>query len=136
MNFIVKCEKSKAIIEEFTHLFGDFYLPPNYSRLLPPNDGQQKNPLEIAFEIESFDIIEVDDMKFTITLQMYLVVRWEDSRIIKIGGSLERSGEQIALDPELTKTIWSPDIDVYGLRKATDFKVLSKYLAGTERMFK
>jgi len=65
-------------------------------------------------------------------------ISWEDPRIIKIGSSSNRKilpGERIPLDLRLTKLLWSPDLDIYGLKKAINFEVLRKDVAGTMKKY-
>lgn len=114
--------------EELTRLSGDFYLPKNYTRIHAPNHEYSGAPLEVTLEIHDLDITDVNDIDYTMTLKMFLGVRWEDERIIHRGSSDKDT--QIPLDLILTKMLWSPDIDIYNLKEVEDFEVMKKTLAG------
>ena len=113
---------------DLKRLSGDFYLPKNYTRIHAPNHEHSVAPLEVTLEIHDLDITDVNDIDYTMTLKMFLGVRWEDKRIIHQGSS--DKNRQIPLDLILTKMLWSPDIDIYNLKVVEDFEVLKKTLAG------
>ena len=104
------------------------YLPKKYSRILAPNNEPNDNPLEILLEIDDLDIIEIDDIKFTVTMGMHIGIHWEDSRIIQIGTN--NQAEETPLDLELLKLLWLPDLDLSNLKQLTGFEVVGKSLAG------
>ena len=112
---------------------GDFYLPANYTRIHSPNHDDFDKPLEVILEMHDLDIIEVNDIDYTMTLKTFLGVRWEDKRIVHRGKSDKNA--QIPLDLILTKRLWSPDIDIYYLKEVIDFEVMKKDLAGKLNSF-
>ena len=120
--------EQKDSTDDLVNLSGDFYLPRNYTKIHSPNHEQSGSPLEVTFEIHDLDIIEVNDIDYTMTVKMFLGVRWEDSRIIHRGNS--DGDTQIPLDLILTKKLWTPDLDIYYLKEVEDFEVLKKDLAG------
>ena len=125
--------KQNGIKEDLIRLSGDFYLPANYTRIHSPNHDDFDKPLEVILEIHDLDIIEVNDIDYTMTLKTFLGVRWEDKRIVHWGKSDKNA--QIPLDLILTKRLWSPDIDIYYLKEVIDFEVLKKDLAGKINSF-
>lgn len=128
VEFILQDNCNNEETEEYVKLSGRHYLPKNYSRILAPNNEPNDNPLEIILEIDDLDIIEVDDIKFTVTMGMHLGLHWEDSRIIQIGTN--NQDEETPLDLKLLKLLWLPDLDLYNLKQLTGFKVIGKSLAG------
>ena len=125
--------KQNGIKEDLIRLSGDFYLPANYTRIHSPNHDDFDKPLEVILEMHDLDIIEVNDIDYTMTLKTFLGVRWEDKRIVHRGKSDKNA--QIPLDLILTKRLWSPDIDIYYLKEVIDFEVMKKDLAGKLNSF-
>ena len=125
--------KQDDLKKDLIHLSGDFYLPKNYTRIHSPNHDDFDKPLEVILEIHDLDIIEVNDIDYTMTLKTFLGVRWEDKRIVHRGRSDKNT--QIPLDLILTKMLWSPDIDIYYLKEVIDFEVMKKDLAGIKNSF-
>ena len=75
------------------------------------------------------DILEVDDIKFTVTMQMHLGIHWGETRIIQMGSS-NHQDEKTPLDLTLLDILWTPDLDVYNLKKLTGFEIIRRDLAG------
>ena len=121
-------KKTTTPTVELLRLSGDFYLPRNYTRIRSPNYYNSGNPLEVTLLIQELDIVEVNDVDYTMTLKLVLGVRWEERRIIHRGSS-ERNAV-IPLDLILTKKLWSPDLDVYQLKDMIEYECLKKDLAG------
>ena len=120
-----KCNKEDELIK----LGGAYYLPRNYSRTLAPISHDHHRPLEVALEISNVDILEVDDIRFTIKLQMHLGFRWHDYRMIRNDDEYENDEEP--LDLEKLETLWVPDLDIYNLSKIESFKVV-RSMAGRD----
>ena len=109
---------------------GSYYLPQNYSRTISPLDHNHSgSPMEVALKIDHLDILEVDDIKFTIKLQMFLGIEWEDPRILKNNISTEDAERGTNLDLKYLDILWVPDLDVYNLSKIENFRVV-RNLAG------
>ena len=120
-----KCNKEDELIK----LGGAYYLPKNYSRTLAPISNDHHNPLEVDLEISNVDVLEVDDIRFTIKLQMHLGFRWHDYRIICKDDEYEHDEEP--LDLGKLDTLWIPDLDIYNLSKIESFKVV-RSMAGRD----
>jgi hypothetical protein len=110
-------------------LGGSYYLPKNYSRTVAPIDHIPGDPIEVTLKINHLDILEVDDIKFTIKLQMFLGILWNDSRVFKNDTTIEDKGKGTNLDLKYLDILWVPDLDIYNLSKIENFKVI-RNLAG------
>ena len=110
-------------------LGGAYYLPKNYSRTLAPISHDPNDPLEVTLEISNVDILEVDDIRFTIKLQMHLGFRWHDYRVICKDD--ENDHDEEPLDLGKLDTLWIPDLDIYNLSKIESFKIV-RSLAGRD----
>ena len=91
-------------------------------------------PLNIKILTEGISVLELDDTKFTISLSMYLGVKWKDYRIKFCGSNpqLYQVYEMIdcyllqhqiiilclskALDIRFIKHLWVPDIFIQNMR--------------------
>ena len=113
--------------DELIKLGGAYYLPKNYSRTLAPISQDHNDPLEVTLEISNVDILEVDDIRFTIKLQMHLGFRWHDYRMICKDD--ENDHDEEPLDLGKLDTLWIPDLDIYNLSKIESFKIV-RSLAG------
>ena len=110
-------------------LGGSYYLPKNYSRTIAPIDHDHSDPIEVTLKIDQLDVLEVDDHKFTIKLQMYLGILWNDSRIFHNDTSEEVDDKGTNLDLKHLDLLWVPDLDIYNLSKIENFRVI-RNLAG------
>ena len=115
-------------MEDFIQLSGDYYLPKNYSYILPPNE--QGKPIFVDMEINDFDVIEVNDHDFTVTSKMHIGIHWKDDRIFQIGSNRPRYKEH--LDLKSLNYLWTPDFDIYNLKNLAIFEVMGKELAGNK----
>ena len=115
-------------MENYILLSEEYYLPKNYSYILPPNDHDQ--PTLVDMEINDFDVIEVNDHDFTVTSKMHLGIHWKDKRIVYTG--LNRPDHKHHLDVKSSDYLWTPDLDIYNLKKLAIFEVKGKELAGNK----
>ena len=109
------------------HLGENLYLPGNYSRMTAPKNNESNDPIEVTLRITHLDILEVNDIKFTIKLQMYLGIEWEEPRIMQMESKEKK--KDVPLDIEQLDNLWIPDLDIYNLSKIENFKVV-RNLAG------
>ena len=89
--------------------------------------GVNSSSLEVTLEFSDVDILEVSDLKHTLTMLMYMGVHWNEPRLI----SPNELGKQnkVPLDLQFLEHLWLPDLDIYNVKHIKDFKVLKK-LAG------
>ena len=130
LGFTVECSKtllSQNDTEELIELGENIYLPKNYSYMVAPKNESSSDPIEVTLRINHLDILEIDDIKYTIKLQMYLGIEWEEPRILRIERREEK--KDVSLDIKQLDKLWIPDLDIYNLSKIENFKVV-RNLAG------
>ena len=95
--------------------------------------GDNSSSLEVTLEFSDVDILEVSDLKHTLTMLMYMGVHWNEPRLI----SPNDLGKQnkVPLDLQFLEHLWLPDLDIYNVKHIKDFKVLKK-LAGITQVNK
>ena len=95
--------------------------------------GNNSSSLEVTLEFSDVDILEVSDLKHTLTMLMYMGVHWNEPRLI----SPNNLGKQnkVPLDLQFLEHLWLPDLDIYNVKHIKDFKVLKK-LAGIAQINK
>ena len=94
-----------------------------------PRLKEEKNslPIKITVEFSDVEVLEVDDIKHTVTTKMHLGVHWNEPRL----ESLENDSlaKQISIDIRMIDHLWIPDIEIWNLKDIRHFKV-TKMLAG------
>ena len=95
--------------------------------MVAPKNESSIDPIEVTLRINHLDILEIDDIKYTIKLQMYLGIEWEEPRILRIESREEK--QDVSLDIKQLDKLWIPDLDIYNLSKIENFKVV-RNLAG------
>ena len=121
----------------------DHCLEEGYDKLRRPHLGTDK-PLRIGIELDGLRILEVEDKTFSISIQMYLGVRWTEPRMSGPSpqGEEDVTSEDdnyyyedyydyfsndsfVALDTKFVRHLWVPDLYVYhmkyGSRVLADF---------------
>ena len=118
---------SQEEIKDLNKLGENTYIHRNYSRDTAPINDSSKEPIEVTLRINHLDILEIDDIKYTIKLQMYLGIEWNEPRLVLTENRKEN--KDISLDIKHLDALWVPDLDIYNLSKIEDFKVV-RNLAG------
>ena len=130
LGFTVECSNtllSQNSTEDLIELGENIYLPNNYSYMVAPKNESSSDPIQVTLRINHLDILEIDDIKYTIKLQMYLGIEWEEPRILRIDNEEEK--QDVSLDMKQLDKLWIPDLDIYNLSKIENFKVV-RNLAG------
>ena len=65
---------------------------------------------------------QISDTESSITLSMYLGVKWEDSRIFNTNISME---DLQGVGFPFLSYLWQPDIEIHHIRKVLDLEILS-----------
>lgn len=124
----------------------DYCLESDYDRLKRP-ESEDGGPIRVTIEMEDMRIIDVDDSTFSVSVQMYLGVRWTEPRIYSKSGNSTKDdyvydGAQYLnneydyetfspVDTKFVRHLWVPDIYVYhmkyGSRMLKDFDGESDY---------
>ena len=97
---------------------------------MPRIEYSKKNiPMKIVIEFTDVEVLEVDDIKQTVTIKMHLGVHWNDPRLESIDkGSIENQ-KLISIDIRMLDHLWIPDIEIWNLKDIRHFRV-TKMLAG------
>ncbi|XP_023327258.1 glycine receptor subunit alpha-2 [Eurytemora carolleeae] len=102
-------------------------IPEDYSKFDPPNDTQ--TVVNVGIDIK--DIPKINDKDFSVTLNAFFVVRWQDKRLVmdkeKIILNLGEEAETwIPVDVSFIKEFWLPDAEILNLKEFKTLDVLSK----------
>ena len=107
-------------------------IPPNFDPHLEPwnvpENGNQPIPYKYEFTFDILDVKEVNDRRQTVTLMMYLRVKWFEPRL-RINKNTSKWIEpksRLSLAPHVLKHLWYPDLEIYGLETFTTKSVLKK----------
>ena len=85
---------------------------------MPPDQ-----PITVSIGVDIKDIPKVSDTDFTITLNAYFIVKWQDSRLVvndlikatnnKTGHRKEQQEQELtALNLAILSTLWLPDVEI------------------------
>ena len=85
-------------------------------------------PIEIVVEFTDVEVLEVNDIKQTVTIKMHLGVHWNDPRLVSLENST--SDQLISIDVRMVNYLWIPDLEIWNLQDIRHFRV-TKMLAGT-----
>ena len=72
---------------------------------------------------------QINDKESSITLSMYLGVKWEDSRIINMDDVME---DLQGVGFPFLSYLWQPDIEIHHVREVLEPKVMGQFLAGLQ----
>ena len=86
--------------------------------------------MKVVVQFNYLDVLEVDDIRFTITLKMDLDVRWTEPRLI---GPVAKEGNKIPLNLKLMEYLWLPDLDILNVDVLHSFDLLTS-MAGNATM--
>jgi len=75
------------------------------------------------------EIFEISDKESSITLSMYLGVKWEDKRILNINKTME---DLQGVGFPFLSYLWQPDIEIHHVREVREPKVMGQFLAGLQ----
>ena len=121
----ISCSNTNGT-DQYSFCAGKLCIPADYNRLSLPKSQVNASALSIKMEFDIIDVLEVNDKDFSITLSMYLVLEWEDSRLI---GQRLCSKEpcHVPVDTDMLSRIWLPDIYIYSLKTIKVLNVLNRF---------
>lgn len=89
-----------------------YCLPQVYDKLdVPFNDDGAVN---VSVDLDVLQVLEVDDIKFTVSFSMYFGVRWQEYRID--GPDPPEDNPYVPIDIDFVKNLWVPDVYIYHLK--------------------
>ena len=98
-----------------------YCLPAMYNNLEVPFD--ESGIVKVFFDFDTIQVLEVDDIKFTVTFSMYFGVRWQEPRLI--GPKPDDENYYQPIDTGFIKNLWVPDVYLWYLKsiEVLDFLV-------------
>jgi len=107
-----------------------FCITDEYEKLeLPPVTNG--STVHVVITPHILEIFEINDKESSITLSMYLGVKWEDSRIKNMNAISAIDDLQGVGFPFLSY-LWQPDIEIHHVREVREPKVMGQFLAGLQ----
>lgn len=108
---------------EFLKCADQYCLGQNYSKLdVPFND---EGRVDIAVDLDVLQILEVDDIKFTVSFSMYFGVRWQEPRVL--GPPPPEDNPYVPIDLGLIDYLWVPDIYIYHLKTIQVLNIFTQF---------
>ena len=104
-------------------------IPKDYSKFDLPNETQ--TVVNVGIDIK--DIPKIADKEFSVTLNAFFLVRWEDRRLVIDQNTIEKNlnpdddpDAWIPVDVSFIKEFWLPDAEILNLKEFETLNVLSK----------
>ena len=91
-----------------------------YSKLDVPTD-----PIKVNVDLDVLQILEIDDVKFTVSFSMYFGVRWLEPRIE--GPPPPEDNPYVPIDIKFINELWVPDVYVYFLKQINVLTIFTKF---------
>jgi hypothetical protein len=111
-------------------------IPPHYSKREEPwRYRYMMNatfPWTYNFRFHIFDIQEVDDMKQTLSISMYFIIKWLEPRLIINEAAKDWNDlnygltDTVDIAPEYLKYFWNPDLEIYGMESFNSKTILKE----------
>ena len=83
----------------------------SYNKFVSPT-----NPMKLGLDILIWEITEVKDMDYTISLSMTMIASWKDFRIQLPTALEEANFSSLTLSSATSKELWQPNLKLHGLR--------------------
>ena len=90
-----------------------YCLPASYDKLEVPFD--ESGMVKVSVDFDTLQILDVDDIKFTVMFSMYFGVRWQEPRIV--GPAPDDENYYQPIDTGFIKHLWVPDIYLWYLKE-------------------
>ena len=100
-----------------------YCLAKNYSKLEVPFNDQ--GLVNITVDLDVLQILEVDDIKFTVSFSMYFGVRWQEPRVI--GPPPPEDNPYVPIDLGFIDFLWVPDIYIYHLKSILVTRIFTQF---------
>lgn len=102
---------------------GMFCVPSDYNKHEGP--FKESGHMEILVDFDVAQVVEIDDVKFSIKFIMYIGLTWVDPRIICLKEDQEVSW--MPVDIEFGNYMWLPDIYIYDVQEIVFPKYYKKF---------
>ena len=118
-----KSELLDKSIGDFGKCVGNYCVPKGYDKHIEPFD--EKGHIDINVDFDILQIVEVNDVKFSIKIVLYIALTWVDQRII---GLVDHGPTaSIPVDLDFAKLIWLPDTYIYDMKESNIPKFYRPY---------
>ena len=123
LRHVSKCEEDKTY---------SWSIPFDYDKHVEPWKFREKTnfslPWMYDFNFDVLDIKQVNDLTQTITIMMYLRIKWLEPRLEINGSSIEwiQDNSALSYSPQLLKHLWYPDLEVYGVENFKPKSILKE----------
>ena len=77
--------------------------------------------------MQILQIVDINDVDFTVTFSMYLFVKWMEARLQKNGTTPGPDNQETPVDLKFLDKLWVPDVYFYDLKKLEDHMFLTKF---------
>ena len=88
-------------------------LPSDYNKLVAP--FTESGNMEVSINFEIWQILEFDDLRFTVSLFMYIGVSWKEPRLI--APIPDDPNKLMPIDIGFIDHMWQPDIYIYDMKE-------------------
>ena len=120
------CNVTNAGRDNYSICAGKFCLPKNYDPLTLPTPQTNSDILDIGMDFDIIEISEVDDKEFTVSLNMYLGVYWQDLRLT--GPYFCDIQDGLApVDFDMLTRMWLPDVYIHHLKSNNVLDILRQF---------
>ena len=77
--------------------------------------------------MQILQIVDINDVDFTVTFSMYLFVKWMEARLQRNGTTSGFENQETPVDLKFLDKLWVPDVYFYDLKRLEDHKFLTKF---------
>ena len=77
--------------------------------------------------MQILQIVDINDVDFTVTFSMYLFVKWMEPRLQRNGTISGSVNQETPVDLKFLDKLWVPDVYFYDLKRLEDHKFLTKF---------
>ena len=81
--------------------------------------------------MQILQIVDINDVDFTVTFSMYLFVKWMEARLQRNGTTSGFENQETPVDLKFLDKLWVPDVYFYDLKRLEDHKFLTKFAGET-----
>ena len=77
--------------------------------------------------MQILQIVDINDVDFTVTFSMYLFVKWMEARLQRNGTTSGFENQETPVDLKFLDKLWVPDVYFYDLKRLEDHMFLTKF---------
>ena len=77
--------------------------------------------------MQILQIVDINDVDFTVTFSMYLFVKWMEPRLQRNGTTSGSENQETPVDLKFLDKLWVPDVYFYDLKRLEDHMFLTKF---------